>query len=384
MKKKIIIGFSAIFFLCVIMFLTSEKFLAFDNDHLLNESSLMPSLSEMSEIQSEENVYDEGTLASNQSVEKDSNIKIYDILLVFLFLILICSPVPLIFYLVDYSKITRYSLKKIGANLNFGLEGKKISEDKKKDYWREIPVNKDLEIAFWTALQYNVVPTSVLKEGIIGAILLKWFKEEKISISKTRKGLFNFRDNNYAIDFSDFNFTEDLAEYKLLQILQSASGYNNVLEAREFKRWCTRNYGAIEKWFYELALWAQNKLEQQGIIDVIKEEKRFLFTTYTKVYKNVSPSVKEEAIKLIGLKNFFEDFSIIDKREYFEVHIWEEYLIFAQLLGVADKVESQFGKLYPKFNNEPKFDINFDTTAIRNMAHLGYKGYEEGKRKKYI
>ena len=42
------------------------------------------------------------------------------------------------------------------------------------------------------------------------------------------------------------------------------------------------------------------------------------------------------------------------EREYFEVEIWEEYLIFAQLLGIADKVEKQFKKLYPDFNEIAK------------------------------
>ena len=69
---------------------------------------------------------------------------------------------------------------------------------------------------------------------------------------------------------------------------------------------------------------------------------------------------------------------MMPEREYFEVHVWEDYLIYAQLLGIADKVEEQFSKLYPKFNEETKLDINSTTIAIRNMAYLGYKGYEDG------
>ena len=62
----------------------------------------------------------------------------------------------------------------------------------------------------------------------------------------------------------------------------------------------------------------------------------------------------DEAIHLKGLKKFLLDFSIMPEREYFEVEIWEEYLIFAQLLGIADKVEKQFKKLYPDFNEIAK------------------------------
>ena len=35
---------------------------------------------------------------------------------------------------------------------------------------------------------------------------------------------------------------------------------------------------------------------------------------------------------------------MIPERQYFEVHTWEEYLIFAQLLGIADKVEEKPAK----------------------------------------
>ena len=68
------------------------------------------------------------------------------------------------------------------------------------------------------------------------------------------------------------------------------------------------------------------------------------------------------------------------ERNYYEVHIWEEYLIFASLLGIADKVEEQFSKLYPKFKEESTLNLDFTTPAIRNIAYLGYKGYEAGRK----
>ena len=67
------------------------------------------------------------------------------------------------------------------------------------------------------------------------------------------------------------------------------------------------------------------------------------------------------------------------EREYFEVHMWEEYLIYAQLLGIADKVEEQFSKLYPSFNQQTKLNTSLTTVAIRNMAYIGYKGYKAGR-----
>ena len=45
-----------------------------------------------------------------------------------------------------------------------------------------------------------------------------------------------------------------------------------------------------------------------------------------------------------------------------QVHLLEDYLIFAQLLGIADKVEEQFSKLYPDFKEISK--INIENTSL--------------------
>ena len=53
-----------------------------------------------------------------------------------------------------------------------------------------------------------------------------------------------------------------------------------------------------------------------------------------------------------GLKNFLEEFSRIDDKTSIEVNMWEYYLIYAQILGIADKVAKQFEKLYPEIIEE--------------------------------
>ena len=70
--------------------------------------------------------------------------------------------------------------------------------------------------------------------------------------------------------------------------------------------------------------------------------------------------MKEEAIKLEGLSKFLKEFSRIDKKEAIEVSIWEYYLIYAQILGIADKVAKQFKKLYPELFKNKEYSYNFD------------------------
>lgn len=266
--------------------------------------------------------------------------------------------------------------------LDFGPGGKTIPSDDKVEYWREIPCDKDLERAYWVSYQYNVVSINTLRKGIIGAILLKWIKEGKITVSKTRKGLFSFKDNNYAIDFSKSIYCENKIENDLLEMLKSASGMNRILEAKEFEKWCKKNYSKIDSWFSTFIYNEQAELENQQLITSRVEETTGMFgKTKNITAKVVSPVLLNDAIHLKGLKKFLLDFSMMPEREYFEVHIWEEYLIFAQLLGIADKVEEQFSKLYPNFSQVSKLDIDMTTIAIRSMVEIGYKGIEAGKRR---
>ena len=99
----------------------------------------------------------------------------------------------------------------------------------------------------------------------------------------------------------------------------------------------------------------------------------------------------EDSKRLLGLKIFLKEFSEIDKRETIEVHIWDEYLMFAYLFGIADKVLSQLKKLYPEIieQNINNYDSivmasNFNSTAVNSVIsaarnyHGGSGGFSTG------
>ena len=114
------------------------------------------------------------------------------------------------------------------------------------------------------------------------------------------------------------------------------------------------------------------------ITNTTEETKGIFGKTKTITVKNVKLQLREDAIQMKGLKKFLLDFSMMPKKEYFEVHIWEEYLIFAQLLGIADKVEKQFSKLYPNFNRETLLNTEITTIAVRSTAEICYEGVRAG------
>ena len=53
-----------------------------------------------------------------------------------------------------------------------------------------------------------------------------------------------------------------------------------------------------------------------------------------------------------GLKKYMEDFSMLDKREVPEIVMWEKFLVYATVFGIADKVLKQLKIVYPNMNEE--------------------------------
>lgn len=330
-----------------------------------------------------DDVYD-SAMSDVKDIEKPFEIKdIFLLLVAAIFFNPILWIVLLMIFINKFNKksekLTEFILgsRKQSGDLDFGLDGNVLPED--VNYYREIPSNKDLERAYWVCLKYSVIPEEKVKQGIIGAILLKWIKNGYITVLKMEKGILSFKDNNYAIDLTKITNVDNEIENGLLKILITAAGPNKILEAKEFKKWSKKNYSEVSSWFSSIDDQVELNLEKEGLITLTQETTQGMFGTSKNItIKNVNPKLKEEAAQLKGLKKFLLDFSIMPEREYFEVKTWEEYLIFAQLMGIADKVAEQFSKIYPNFNQESLLNSDFATLAVINMADLGYTGMVQG------
>lgn len=73
----------------------------------------------------------------------------------------------------------------------------------------------------------------------------------------------------------------------------------------------------------------------------IKKVSRFGHVKYI-----VSREVYEDALKLKGLQKFLEDFTITNSRNIDDIHLFEEYLVYAYLFGCSDKITNQIRQIY--------------------------------------
>ena len=230
----------------------------------------------------------------------------------------------------------------------YGFIDNKTITKKNTPYFRDIPCNEDIYYAN-ALIQLNNFNNS--KASILGAILLKWVKEEKIIVIKNNE--------DTSLKFNPELKIEQANEKRLYQMMYEASK-DGILEKKELEKWAKKNYSKYLNLLSQIKDDKINELKNEGHIYKRKNKQECK-------YKNVMDDVLyEDSKKLYGLKLFLEDFSSIDTKEVIEVHLWDEYLMFAYLFGIADKVAKQLKNMYPEYIESLDNNIDFDTIIFFN------------------
>lgn len=251
-------------------------------------------------------------------------------------------------------------------NFDFGKEGVKLPNYADIPLFRDIPCDGDLYRAYWVAYEYNIIDFNESRNGLIGAILLKLLKENRIKIIPNEEN-----NHNYGIDISMLEYTDNVAENEFIDMLKKSAGENLIIENDEFKDWCNSNYLIVDRFYTKVIRYETRNLIKDGYIKQIRKGRKI---------KNVVDSkLKQEAINLYGLKKFLASYSLIDEREIKEVHIWDEYLIYAQLFGMADKVSDQLSKIYPNMRFDSKYNSNTFMTFICDIILSIIEYFESNK-----
>lgn len=259
------------------------------------------------------------------------------------------------------------------SKLNFGAEGKKMPSD--LQYYRDIPCKKDIFRAYYIGYHYGLLKN---KTDILGAIILKWMKDSIIRVEQKESGMI-FKKENTVIILNETNpdMIENKQEKAIFQMLYEASK-DGVLENKEFEKWCNKSYSRILRWFDNILDQQQDKLVGEGLIT--KEEKTdfkiFKSTTYT-----TTPELKQEAIEMAGLKKYLKDYTLIKDREAIEVVMFEEYLIYAQIMGIAKEVAKEFKDLYPEIIEQSNFS-SYDNIIFINVCAA--QGISKAQRAKSV
>lgn len=141
-------------------------------------------------------------------------------------------------------------------------------------------------------------------------------------------------------------------------ILEAAAGTDGILQAAELEEFCNRNARP-------LAGFADSCRQDAGRI-LIREG--CLKGAACRGMRSLTGQGRRQLDEILGLKRFLLDFSLIHERGAEEAVIWQDYLIYAYLLGIADRVTPQLRRLYP--DDLPQVD--------RFAQWVGCTGYYSG------
>ena len=241
------------------------------------------------------------------------------------------------------------------------------------EYFRDIPCNGDIFRAYYIGYSYKLLKN---RTDILGALLLKWLKDSLITIEKKEIGSLIKKDSDIiVIKRGKLDSITDENEQRLFKMISDASG-DGILEKKEFEKWCDSHYELIFGWFKNVMDDERNKLENEGLITVVD-------TKYLKFYNitthEATPALKQEALELAGLKKYLKEYTLISNREPIEVTLFEYYLIFAQLMGIAKEVAKNFKDIYTDMIQQSHFNDYDNIVFVNHCMSHGYSAAQSGK-----
>ena len=252
-------------------------------------------------------------------------------------------------------------------------------------YYRDFPNNYGPEIVSY--LMYKKINNESFGATVLELIRKKALKVEEITftapISKKEK-------KDYKLIKSEAKEEVTETENIILNLLLNIIGNGKEVSLNDVKKY-SNNYEHARTFMEEYNSW-KTKSEMKAIEEGIYEDKsnkKLLAVIYAVsimiisfgfylaniplgifglvnliaigaiiyfgMIKKRSVKSNEDYAKWNGLKNFLLDFGNFNDKEIPEVYLWEKYLVYATVFGIADKVQEQM-KIKLR-------DINYDTST---------------------
>ena len=225
--------------------------------------------------------------------------------------------------------------------------------NKECGYFRDVPNGGKIDVSHYLAQNFDVAGNESL---IIGALILSMINKGSIEPEKEETvGLFG--KVKESVNLKLIKEPDTVAELTLYNLLLESAGEDGILQEKELEKYSYKNPEKINN----IVKGIKNTGEQEFIHagGFVKGAGNCI--------KNLSDKGKEELSEVVGLKKYLDEFTLIDEREITEVSLWKEYMVYATLFGIADKVIEQFKQVYPE--KIPEFE-----TYNRNViiAHSYY------------
>ena len=137
----------------------------------------------------------------------------------------------------------------------------------------------------------------------------------------------------------------------LHRIFKVAAGSDSVLEARELRDYMKNKANSNTTESFAKAL-------HESVMSISSCQRQ-----------------RDEVRKLLGLRKFLKEFSLLDERGIKDVKLWKDYMVYATLFGISKQVISDMRKINPEFfeldNIADQMVASVEVPAVYTVLHQG-------------
>ena len=214
------------------------------------------------------------------------------------------------------------------------LRARKRAKAKKQlakiDYFRDAPNGGDMNVSYALGLGLKVcTDESYLAARVLRLVTLGSLEPELEPGKKNRASMRFVREPHNGDPFDEALYT----------FLQAAAGADGVLRDSELEDFCydDRHAKTLSDMLESSGHQGELTLSRTGCLKGNKCRRA----------KDLTPRGQQQRNELLGLKRYLLDFSLLAERDVKETFLWQEYMVYAALLGVAKQVMEQLRRLYP-------------------------------------
>ena len=337
-----------------------------------------------------ESIINEETIWANEANEERTRTRVFYI---FICIIILLISIWFLTRTIKYIK----ELKK----------AKKIKPTVELDYYRDIPDEKatPADAAFLYYYKSGGVTSNISKifsATILDLCLKKMLsidviqgekKEESIKITLNKQGNKEELDETEKIIYSQLEKIADnetnettlkqiqnyIKEHSskfvnALQKIEEAARKNQVQKQNFNKSLESKssNYKGLASLYIILLIFGINIVIMNPLVIIpgaILLINVILCAILSTKYSGLTQKGVDEKEQWEGLKKYMLDFSMIKDKEVPELILWEKYLVFATVFGIADKVMKQLKIVYPQLSNE---DLIGDYAYMHLIYHNNF------------
>lgn len=217
-------------------------------------------------------------------------------------------------------------------------------------WYRDVPMDGDLIAADYALSRLG---EDRKQNALASAEILRMIYQGYLDVRKDASG-------KIEITFADSKYGKgemDSIGSDLWSMMLEASGDDRVLQDKEFSAWSRKNKKRLYSWTEKMTLMGKKRFRENG----------WMQPAGTKTTLEGQLQVQ----RLVGFRKFLSDFTLTGQRETIEVHLWQDYLVYGALLGIADKVAKQLKDIDPVlFEQTVGYDYTTFDGALRSLNSL--------------